>query len=242
MNRGDTLKLSVFQEPNLDTECTLSKSGEASFPLIGSVPLAGKTVRAAEKVIESLYNEDYLVNPRVSLTLTGYAQHFVTVSGAVATPRVIAIPLEGRFDVLSAIAAAGGTTEKADLRSVILRHASGGNSIRCDVTAMQANPALSHEILPGDSLTIPQKVDEFVIVSGEVNRPSRVQIPDSGRLDVLTAITMAGDFTRFAKQKNITLTRNGRITQLDGAAMANGTAPSPNLLPGDHLHVGKRIF
>ena len=242
LNRGDSVKLSVFQESDLDTECTLSKSGEASFPLIGSVQLSGKTVRTAEKLIEELYNRDYLVNPRVSLALTGYAQHFVTVSGAVATPRVVAIPLEGRFDVLAAIAAAGGTTEKADLRAVVLRPAAGGSSIRCDVTAMQANPALARALQPGDLLTVPQKVDEFVIVSGEVSHPSRVQLPDDGRMDVLTAITMAGDYTKFAKQKNITVTRGGRIIQLDGAAMANGTAPRFNLLPGDHLHVGKRIF
>jgi polysaccharide biosynthesis/export protein len=242
LNRGDTVKLSVFQEPNLDAECTLSKSGEASFPLIGSVQLAGRTVRAAEKVVEELYNKDYLVNPRVSLALTGYAQHFVTVSGAVANPRVVPIPLDGRFDVLAAIAAAGGTTEKADLRSVILRHATGGNSIRCDVAAMQANPALAREIQPGDSITVSQKVDEYVVVSGEVTRPSRILIPETGKLDVLTAITMAGDYTRYAKPKNITLTRNGRIIPLDGAAMANGTAPAVELRPGDHLHVGKRIF
>jgi polysaccharide export outer membrane protein len=242
LNRGDTVKLSVFQEPNLDCECALSKSGEASFPLIGSVQLSGRTVRAAEKMVEELYNKDYLVNPRVSLTLTGYAQHFVTVSGAVATPRIVPIPLDGHFDVLAAIAAAGGTTEKADLRTVILRHATGGNSIRCDVAAMQANPALTRDLLPGDSLTISQKVDEYVVVSGEVSRPSRVLIPETGRLDVLTAITMAGDYTRLAKPKNITVTRNGKIYQLDGAAMANGTAPAFDLQPGDHLHVGKRIF
>ncbi|HEX2747108.1 MAG TPA: polysaccharide biosynthesis/export family protein, partial [Verrucomicrobiales bacterium] len=158
LNRGDSIKLSVFQESDLDTECTLSKSGEASFPLIGSVQLSGKTVRTAEKLIEELYNRDYLVNPRVSLTLTGYAQHFVTVSGAVANPRVVAIPLEGRFDILAAIAAAGGTTEKADLRAVVLRPAAGGAGIRCDVTAMQANPALARALQPGDLLTVPQKV------------------------------------------------------------------------------------
>ncbi|HWB07123.1 MAG TPA: polysaccharide biosynthesis/export family protein [Verrucomicrobiales bacterium] len=242
LNRGDTVKLSVFQESGLDAEATLSKSGEASFPLIGAVSLAGKTVKSAEKLIEDLYNRDYLVNPRVSLTLTGYAQHFVTVSGAVAAPRVVAIPLEGRFDVLAAIAAAGGTTEKADLRSVVLRHANGGNSIRCDVNAMQANPALARELLPGDSITVPQKVEEFVTVSGEVTRPARVVMPDSGQLDVLTAITMAGDYTKLAKPKSITVTRNGRIIKLDGTAMANGTAPAFQLLPGDRVNVGKRIF
>jgi polysaccharide export outer membrane protein len=242
LNRGDTVKLSVFQESGLDAEATLSKSGEASFPLIGAVSLAGKTVKSAEKLIEDLYNRDYLVNPRVSLTLTGYAQHFVTVSGAVAAPRVVAIPLEGRFDVLAAIAAAGGTTEKADLRSVVLRHANGGNSIRCDVNAMQANPAFARELLPGDSITVPQKVEEFVTISGEVTRPARVVMPDSGQLDVLTAITMAGDYTKLAKPKSITVTRNGRIIKLDGTAMANGTAPAFQLLPGDRVNVGKRIF
>src|SRR5688572_29895227 len=49
LNKGDTVQLSVFNEPKLDDESILSNSGEVSFPLIGSVELAGKTVKEAEK-------------------------------------------------------------------------------------------------------------------------------------------------------------------------------------------------
>lgn len=250
LSPGDTVKLSVFNEPRLSDESTLSSSGEVSFPLIGNVNLSGKSIKDAEKTIADLYyNMEFLVDPRVSLTLTGYAQHSVTVSGAVATPGAVAIPQEGRFDVLAAITAAGGAGEKADLRSVVLRPASGGPGIPCDVVAMQANPSLARLMKPGDSLTVPflpQKVARFVNVMGEVKNPAPVEVTDGGRMDVLTAIARAGGYTRIAKPSKITVIRSGaggkQTISLDAAAMAKGSAPLFYLLPGDTLTVAESRF
>jgi polysaccharide export outer membrane protein len=250
LSPGDTVKLSVFNEPRLSDEGTLSSSGDISFPLIGAVHLSGKSIKDAEKTVAALYYDmEFLVDPRVSLSLTGYAQHTVTVSGAVATPGAITIPQEGRFDVLAAITAAGGAAEKADLRSVILRPASGGANIPCDVVAMQANPALARIMKSGDSLTIPfipQKVARFVNVMGEVKNPAPVEVTDAGRMDVLTAIARAGGYTRIAKPSKITVIRSGaggkQTISLDGTAMAKGSVPLFYLLPGDTLTVAESRF
>ena len=242
LSPGDSVALSVYDEPRLEATRTLTVSGEASFHLIGNVKIAGKTVSAAEKLIEELYQKDYLVTPRVSLTLTAHAVRSVTVAGAVAKPQLVPIPQEGRFDVLMALEAAGGATEKANLREAVLRRFNGGNIIACDILALNQNPASAPVMQPNDSLSIPFKVDEFVIVSGEVNKPGQVKIPEKGPFDALSAISMAGDYTKFAKVKDITVTRAGRIFQLDGTAMSNGSARPFLLLPGDRLKVGKRIF
>jgi protein involved in polysaccharide export with SLBB domain len=73
---GDSILLSVFNEPALQAERTISSTGEASFYLIGSVKVAGKSIGDAEEAIRELYDRDYLVNPKVTLTITGYAAQY----------------------------------------------------------------------------------------------------------------------------------------------------------------------
>jgi polysaccharide export outer membrane protein len=249
LSPGDSVRLSVFNEPKLEDEGTLSNSGEVSFPLIGAVRLSGKTLNEAEKIIEELYEKDYLVDARVTLSLTALAHRAVTVSGAVAMPGAVLMPPDGPFDVLAAISAAGGVTEKANLRGVTLRPAAGGASIPCDLAAMQANPALARQLKPGDTLTIAfiaPRVAKWVNVMGEVKSPAPVEVPEGGRIDVLTAIASAGGYSRIANPKKVTVVRPGaggkQSFPLNAAAMAEGAVPLFYLLPGDTLTVGESRF
>ncbi|MFN5963213.1 MAG: polysaccharide biosynthesis/export family protein [Verrucomicrobiota bacterium] len=237
---GDSILLSVFNEPALQAERTISSTGEASFYLIGSVKVAGKSIGDAEEAIRELYDRDYLVNPKVTLTITGYAAQYATITGAVAKPGNVAIPVEGKLDIIEAIAAAGGTSEKADLRSVVLRRKGSTETQRIDLDALQKDPANVPIIRPGDAIAIGLKTDRFINVIGEVNRPGQIRFPDQGGLDVITAVTMAGDFSRFAKTSDITIIRGGRVIQVDGAAINRGEAPSLPLLPNDTVKVGRR--
>lgn len=240
LSPGDVVELSVFNDDRLNDEQMVSRAGTVTFKLIEPVKVAGKTLKAAEKQITELYDKDYLVNPQIKLRLRAAAEHFVTVSGAVAKPGSVAIPQEGTFDVLAAIAGAGGATEKADLRTVILRSAEG-RSIQCDVAAMQENPRLIRMVQKGDTILVQTKVDRFVTVSGEVNKPGRIPMPDGERFDVLTAIAVAGDFNKFANPRKITVVRGTRQTfELDGAAMARGDAAQFELQPEDKVRVVRR--
>lgn len=237
---GDSILLSIFNEPALEAERTISSTGEASFYLIGSVKLAGKSISDAEEAIRELYDRDYLVNPKVTLTITGYAAQYATITGAVAKPGNVAIPVEGQLDLLEAIAAVGGTVEKADLRSVILRRKGSTDNQRIDLDALQKNPASVPVIRAGDAIAVRLKTDRFINVIGEVNRPGQIRFPDEGGLDVITAVTQAGDFSRFAKTSDITIIRGGRVIQADAAAINRGEAPNVPLLPNDTVKVGRR--
>lgn len=237
---GDSVQLSVFNEPSLEAQRTITSSGEVSFYLIGNVRIAGKSLAEAEEMIRGLYDKDYLVNPKVTLTLAGFAAQFATVTGAVAKPGSVPIPVEGRFDLLDAIAAAGGATEKADLRMVTIRRKGAAEATRINVAALQSNPAQAPEIRPGDGISIGLRVEQFINVVGEVNRPGQVRFPADERLDVITAITMAGDFSRFAKPSDITIMRAGRVIPVDGTAISRGEAPTVQLQPGDTIKVGRR--
>lgn len=48
---------------------------------------------------------------------------------------------------------------------------------------------------------------QYVTVTGQVNRPGRVEIPPDHEMDIIEAIGAAGDFTRLANKKKIELRR-----------------------------------
>lgn len=237
---GDSILLSVFNEPALQAERTISSTGEVSFYLIGSVKVAGKSISEAEELIRALYDKDYLVNPKVTLTTTGHAAQFAAITGAVAKPGNVAIPVEGQLDLLEAIAAVGGTSERADLRNVILRRKGSTDTQRIDLGALQKNPASVPVIRAGDAVAVRLKTEQFINVIGEVNRPGQIRFPDEGGLDIITAVTQAGDFSRFAKTSDVTIIRGGRVIQADAAAINRGEAPNVPLLPNDTVKVGRR--
>lgn len=126
LRSNDVIKISVFQEEDMETETKISKSGHITFPLLGSVKLAGKTVNQAVDEITAKLDADYIINPQVTLTVLEYAKARVTVLGQVQNPGAIEIPDEGSLDVLGAIAMAGGYTRIADPGKVTLRRNSEG--------------------------------------------------------------------------------------------------------------------
>jgi len=83
--------------------------------------------------------------------------------------------------------------------------------------------------------------DRVFYVRGEVKNPGR-QIY-VGQISVSKAITSAGDFTDFANRSKIWLIRaNGQRFKLNGNDIGDGSAPDPQVYPGDQIEVTRRNF
>jgi polysaccharide export outer membrane protein len=83
--------------------------------------------------------------------------------------------------------------------------------------------------------------DRVFYVRGEVKGPGR-QIY-VGQITVSKAITSAGDFTDFANRKKIWLIRaDGKRYKLNGNDILDGTAPDPQVYPGDQIEVTRRLL
>lgn len=83
--------------------------------------------------------------------------------------------------------------------------------------------------------------DRVFYVRGEVKGPGR-QIY-VGQITVTKAITSAGDFTDFANRKKVVLTRaNGQRFKLNCNDILDGSAPDPQVYPGDQIEVTRRAF
>jgi len=81
---GDILKISVFKNPDLSLDVRVSESGSIGYPLIGSVPVKGLTLPAAEsKIAQMLRDGGFVVNPQVNILLTSGFGNLVSVIGEV---------------------------------------------------------------------------------------------------------------------------------------------------------------
>ncbi|WP_201278975.1 polysaccharide biosynthesis/export family protein [Leptolyngbya iicbica] len=114
---GDAFFVNVRQFPDLSFQATLDIQGNVIVPLQGVVSFNGLTLDQSAALITDIFNQ-YVINPDVSLTLVAQRGVEVTILGEVVRPGYY--PL-GAPQIASALLTAGGTTNTADLRSVIVQ-------------------------------------------------------------------------------------------------------------------------
>ena len=163
LRTNDQVAVEVFGEEDLRTSTRLNGEGNLSLPLLGSVHLAGLTLAQAAAKITELYGRDYLVNPRVNVTLVGYAKRRFTILGQVSRPGSYEMP-EGSpdgVDLLEAIAMAGGYTRIAapERVSVRRRSAKGEDEIlRVDAKRLAKRGGENFQVRPGDTVTVAESL------------------------------------------------------------------------------------
>jgi polysaccharide export outer membrane protein len=238
----DMLKLSVFEEGDLDTSTRILKTGEAVFPLIGAVDVVGLTLDAATSRIHDLYAAKYLVNPRVSLTVTEYGQQFISLLGAVKSPGTIPVPASGVIDLASALALAGGLADDADSESITMIRSSGATSVYSK--SQVAKTGTSVQVRSGDRVVVGQSsyIGKSVTVLGKVVRPGPVPFPLDGALDLVGAISRAGGFHELANPKKVTVNRGGSVQVIDVREMSERGGDGFLLRPGDVVTIPERYF
>jgi polysaccharide export outer membrane protein len=241
----DLIRITVFQESDLTTETRITKAGSITFPLIGTVQVAGKTISQTEEQIRSLLDKDYIVNPHVTVAIIEYSKAWVTVLGQVQKPGNVEMPNNGGLDLLGAIALAGGYTPDADMEHVAVRRIVNGAEqvMNFNATEMSRNSTTKpFMVQPGDAVTIPTYVKGWVTVLGEVQKPGRVDLPKEGSIDVLSALAQASGYTADADPTHVDIRRNvgGRdmIITVNATQLAQNSSVRPVILePGDSITV-----
>lgn len=114
---GDLLHIAVWENPDLTQEVIVRPDGKISFPLINEVQAAGITISELDNALTKRLKE-YVKYPDVSVSLKEIYGEKVIVLGEVRSAGVY--KLETRKTVSEAIALAGGYTNDAVLRSVIV--------------------------------------------------------------------------------------------------------------------------
>lgn len=159
MRPGDTVRVTVFGEPELAVEGRLDALGRLQCALVGSMGLAQQTVTEASQHIEEAYRQDYLVRPEVTVSVLQFTRRTVTVLGQVMRPGAYDLPEGGELNLLELLGMAGGSTRIARLSKVkISRKGAGqGESQTVDVTRLLNGKENAPFILrEGDVITVPE--------------------------------------------------------------------------------------
>ncbi|MFO1493726.1 MAG: polysaccharide biosynthesis/export family protein [Lysobacterales bacterium] len=114
----DVIEISVYQLEELSRSVRVNSKGMISLPLLGPLQAAGKTVPELESEITERLAKDFLQEPQVTLYVREYTSQRITVEGAVKSPGIY--PLSGKTSLLQAIVIAGGVTEFANPRGIII--------------------------------------------------------------------------------------------------------------------------
>jgi protein involved in polysaccharide export with SLBB domain len=143
LGAGDSVRISVFNEPDLGVEQTLSASGEVSLPLIGDVNASGMSSAQLADALEERFRTGYLENPHVSVAVLVYRPIYVT--GEVARPG--AFPYAADMSVARAVATAGGYTRHASRSRLYLTRAGASNEEEVSAEAATL-------LAPGDTVRV----------------------------------------------------------------------------------------
>lgn len=115
----DTLRFEMYAEPDNRGEYRVSKEGNITLNFIGQISVEGKSLSELKAFIEKRYRDDgFYTNPQVTLTVIAYAERRIYVSGFVASPGPVLIPIEEELTLGKAIDAARGVLPRGSRSDV----------------------------------------------------------------------------------------------------------------------------
>ena len=214
---GDTLRITVFQNPDLTVEARISENGQVNFPLIGNVVVGGSTVGVAEQKIAKLLRDGgFVLRPQVSIQLAQIRSSMVSILGQVLKPG--RYPIETVGSKASEMIAAAGGVAPGGADVVTLVGTRNGRSIKLDIdlpAILQSGKSeLDIPVDNGDIIYVDRAPTAYIY--GEVQRPGQFKVERG--MTLMQALASGGGLTARGTQRGIKVHRrdaNGVVSILD---------------------------
>ena len=237
LGEGDSIRITVFQNPDLTTETRISERGTITFPLVGEVELAGLTPAQAEsRIARRLVEGKFVLKPQVSLNVVQVRSRQVSVLGQVARPG--RYPLDGSgSSVTDLLALAGGITPTGDDKvTVILSRDGKIEKLEVNVPKMYTTGDLSSNIQlqSGDTIFV-QRAPVFYIY-GEVQHAGSYRLEPG--MTVMQALSVGGGVTARGTDRGLKVRRKAA----DGSFQTIDVELTDRLLPDDVIYVKESLF
>lgn len=247
LHAEDTVRIQVFNQPQLSTDAPIDKEGNLSAPFVGLIKAAGKTPdQLAEELTDKFRKKLFLRDPVVSVTIVSFRQLRATVGGAVQHPGIFAVrPGDTIVNLLNQ--SGGAIADFSDLRRATLRRSNSKEFIPIDLYALLNRGDLSqnYPVEDGDESTIPEEVRNRIIVLGVVQAPGTY--PYHEPMTVADAIALAhGEITYRSRFSKTVVTRQrvgfpGQYTRInvDFVKFVRSGDQSQNIFlqPGDMVYI-----
>ena len=163
---GDSIEISVWQDPKLDRRVVIGPDGFIGFPLVGQIRAAGLTPQALEQVLRTRLQKNYTGQLDITVALAGINREYedelkpkIYVTGEVLRPG----PYFNRptINVMQAIALAGGLSPFAARQRIQLhRKVQGVDTIFIfDYNAFSSGRIATDNInlQSGDIIIVPER-------------------------------------------------------------------------------------
>lgn len=229
----DLVEIQVIEEPTLNLERRVSDTGSLSLPLVGELPVEGLTPAEAAEMLRQRLEESFLQRATVTVRVVEFRSRPISVIGAVRRPGNL--ELSGRWNLLDALADAGGLAEGHGPQVHILRRAVNGLhaqlTISLDELLVRADPAANVPIFSNDVISVPSAEPITVYLMGEVGTTGAMTFRSNQKPTLLTAIAQAGGLSKRASSK-IAIKR-----QRDDGSRAEIIVRYKRLLAGDEPDV-----
>jgi protein involved in polysaccharide export with SLBB domain len=160
LSPGDEIDVQVFREPEFSGKFILDEDGQFRHPLMGMIAVAGMSLADAENMITGLLDADFLVNPRVIVTLTKTVKSQIVILGEVKNPGIYPVPVNEKTTLLQVIALSGGFTGMASPDRVKIVRRQNGDTITIparvsDMLSGRGNER-DIELEPDDVIMVPK--------------------------------------------------------------------------------------
>jgi len=216
LGAGDSVRITVFQDPDLTTEARISERGSITFPLIGEVVIAGLTPEgAAARIADRLTRGKFVVKPQVSLAIQQVRSRQVSVLGEVGKPG--RYPLDDVSNSLTdVLARAGGINGEGDEDVVVVRDVNGKESrTAVDVARMYRSGDLSNDVrLQNGDVVYVKRAAQFYLY-GQVQKAGAYRLQPE--MTVMQAIAVGGGLTPRGTLRGLKIERHtpdGKVSKL----------------------------
>ncbi len=146
LDSGDRLRVVVFGQENLSRVYSVDGGGFISMPLIGAVKARGSTTFELEDRIAAKLRSKYVKDPKVTAEVQNYRPFFIL--GEVRRPGQF--PYVSGMTVQTAVAIAGGYTERAREQKIKLTRRRNGQDVTVKVPG-------SYHVQPGDTIYVNER-------------------------------------------------------------------------------------
>ena len=164
---GDTIQVSVWQEPKLDRQLVVAPDGTISMPLVGHVKASGRSAQQVEMSIKERLKSQYQSELDVTVSLVAQPpvkeeeeiDPSIFVMGEVNKPGEFII--KKRTTLMQALALGGGLSAFAAQRRIqVHRKIDGRDEIHeFDYRAFEQGQEVAGNIVlrPGDVVVVPER-------------------------------------------------------------------------------------
>ncbi|MBE9570816.1 MAG: polysaccharide biosynthesis/export family protein [Proteobacteria bacterium] len=153
---NDILNIHVWREEELTRDVTVMPDGRISFPLIGNILAQGRTVTELKEIITRKL-KNFVTAPEVTVIVNESLSRTVYTIGTVNTPGPY--PLAPDMTVLQALSTAGGFTEWADTKNILIVRRDGKKEVQLPFNYKKfiSGKNLEQNILlkPNDTIVVP---------------------------------------------------------------------------------------